>query len=573
MADLDVEIPTDIPALKELDSLLRCGICYEHMKTSMVTSCSHNYCSICIRRSLVYRTQCPSCSTEAFDHQLRNNRIIDSIIEVFFKLLNEVKKCSKDAKDIPISAVKLTPDLSEEPVRKLCLKNNEPVGDVRKCVAIDGRNKAVLKTYNSIEVPSTSTHIPETVTSNSVNVKRETSTQKMNEISTSTKVSSRCEQQIPSMFSPKKLKIILVACPVCSVDIPEKNINAHLDACLKRCEQPVQSSSPLKMQKRKPLPKLVYSLLQDKELKKKLKEHGLSTQGDRKTLVNRHQRFTLLYNSECDVLNPRSVVDLIKQLEKEEQEEKRVTSVSTSSKLKIDRKTDPKLIENANQEYIQQHKSSYEMLIQSIKKRDEEKKHSSQQDTSKTQKENSSKRISDDDIIEIVNKEEPPVKNNIADDEDEDSVCYSPLSNVGMEVSENAENFDVSYNSSDGAVSPILGKTSISLKNESVCMRRSVTPDLFQQSSESPSLLSDFMLEPALRNENESIVSAASVKAKTEKTPKRLNSHLEGSDFEELSDDFDIRKPRRRNARKFPETSPSVCGSPKRRVLRKRTKY
>jgi hypothetical protein len=49
-------------------------------------------------------------------------------------------------------------------------------------------------------------------------------------------------------------------------------------------------STPTKVQKRKPLPKLVYHLFQDKKLKDMLKQHGLSTHGDRKALVNRHQR-------------------------------------------------------------------------------------------------------------------------------------------------------------------------------------------------------------------------------------------------------------------------------------------
>ena len=47
------------------------------------------------------------------------------------------------------------------------------------------------------------------------------------------------EVVIPAMFSPKKkLNVVekFVSCPVCNVDIPEKNINVHLDVCLKRSE-------------------------------------------------------------------------------------------------------------------------------------------------------------------------------------------------------------------------------------------------------------------------------------------------------------------------------------------------
>lgn len=76
--------------------------------------------------------------------------------------------------------------------------------------------------------------------------------------------------------------------------------------------------------KRKPLPKLVFSLMKDAVLKKKAKEFGLSSQGDRKALETRLQRYIVLYNAECDKLNPRSVTELVKQCEDEENLEKKV---------------------------------------------------------------------------------------------------------------------------------------------------------------------------------------------------------------------------------------------------------
>lgn len=56
-------------------------------------------------------------------------------------------------------------------------------------------------------------------------------------------------------------------------------------------------------------------------IRKKLKELGLPTIGDRKVLENRLQRYIILYNAECDKINPRSVSELIKQCAKEENSE------------------------------------------------------------------------------------------------------------------------------------------------------------------------------------------------------------------------------------------------------------
>nr|CAD7447562.1 unnamed protein product [Timema bartmani] len=112
------------------------------------------------------------------------------------------------------------------------------------------------------------------------------------------------ETVIPSIFTPRKSsklkESIKLKCPVCSVDIPEHNINTHLDSCLKEPD-----------------------------------------------------RFTLLYNSECDSLRPRPVAELIQQLEREEKEERDCLSTSNSHSMLrlLDKKADPKTIEDARTKY------------------------------------------------------------------------------------------------------------------------------------------------------------------------------------------------------------------------------
>ena len=61
----------------------------------------------------------------------------------------------------------------------------------------------------------------------------------------------------------------MVACPVCSVEIPERNVNAHLDKCLRDQEHQqmrgVVSSSEKSRPGRKPVQKIVYHLLKVKD--------------------------------------------------------------------------------------------------------------------------------------------------------------------------------------------------------------------------------------------------------------------------------------------------------------------
>ena len=95
------------------------------------------------------------------------------------------------------------------------------------------------------------------------------------------------------------------------------------------------SSKPTKINK------VVYYLLKDPDLRKLLKKEGLDMQGDRKTLINRHQRFTILWNSQCDSENPLSRLQIINKLKREEQNlsEASSSSPSTSSLLNYDRNT------------------------------------------------------------------------------------------------------------------------------------------------------------------------------------------------------------------------------------------
>lgn len=80
--------------------------------------------------------------------------------------------------------------------------------------------------------------------------------------------------------------------------------------------------------KRNPLPKLVFSLMKDLVLRKKLKEFGLSSQGDRKALEARLQRYIVVYNAECDKSYPRPISELIKQCEEEENVERKISKTS-----------------------------------------------------------------------------------------------------------------------------------------------------------------------------------------------------------------------------------------------------
>lgn len=306
--------------LKLIDELLHCGICYEYMNTSVITSCSHSYCSLCIRKYLHYKTQCPTCYEQTYEKDLRKNKLLDEII---IHYVNFKEKCDKKLyrEELPI--------VKDENPEIVCSANNF-------------ESKKVQDVLDAIETSPKSLDSPTLAASNTTPHGRKDYQQDISTPSTSG------DLKIPLMFTPKSRKTFqreencqVVICPVCKVEIPQININRHLDDCLKR---KTTKNEPKKSKlNRKPLPKLVLSLMKDTALRKRMKQLGLSCQGDRKALESRLQRYTILYNAECDKTYPRPVSELIKLCEEEENLEKKVQK--PSNRLNVNRNTGYNVIE------------------------------------------------------------------------------------------------------------------------------------------------------------------------------------------------------------------------------------
>ncbi|OAD52553.1 E3 ubiquitin-protein ligase RAD18 [Eufriesea mexicana] len=300
--------PQEFIELKHIENLLVCGICYEFMDTSVITSCSHSYCSLCIRKYLHYKTQCPVCFAETFEKDLRKNKVLDEIITHFSQIKDKLKR------SLQIQIHSNIPTL----------KNN---------------------------------------TSPSINIHKDASSPGTSGI-----------HKIPLIFTPKSSKRPIttnleeskvVMCPVCKVTVCELNINRHLDDCLKR--ESMKEKPQITASTRKPLPKLVFNLMKDAVLKKKLKEFGLPTNGDRRVLETRLQRYIVLYNAECDKSNPRPVSELIKQCDEEENLERKINKTLFLNKLQVTRNTEQNVVEEERKKYLEAHKDSFESLIEAIK--------------------------------------------------------------------------------------------------------------------------------------------------------------------------------------------------------------
>ncbi|XP_020290388.1 E3 ubiquitin-protein ligase RAD18-like isoform X2 [Pseudomyrmex gracilis] len=233
----------------------------------------------------------------------------------------------------------------------MCSSSNS---EYDKIESIEDTSKTLLKNSDS----------PVLITNNTTPHKRKDYQTNILTPSTST------ERKISSFFTPKSSKSLRndenhekVICPVCKVNVCETNINKHLDDCLKRENAKAQ---PKKNEpKLKPLPKLVFCLMKDSEIKKKLKQFGLSTQGDRRMLEKRLNKYTIYYNAERDKVNPRPISEIIKQLEEEENIEKKANI--SSHKLNINRCTEHNIIEQQRKKYLAENRDNFDKIIAKIK--------------------------------------------------------------------------------------------------------------------------------------------------------------------------------------------------------------
>ncbi|KAL1115640.1 hypothetical protein AAG570_005930 [Ranatra chinensis] len=411
--------PAEFTELKELDALLKCGICYDYMKSCMMTSCCHNWtlghlfvwgvdlrifggtdgdvvrafdyhaigpgfdslrvCSLCIRKFMQYKTQCPTCFEETYENSLRNNRPLDQIVAAFKKVRGKLARAVRLAVvSVPASGGGVAVCPPPPPLDVPCTPDHKVVVPSSKRSATGGKGKAAgsqnKKKASSRHLFPTIDELPRQPAVITASMVEQLTSREPNDV----------VKVVPGMFlSPTKRADNppgdsqartkeMSECPVCSVNVPTRNINIHLDSCLERSKEDAKPKSDPDQTKREPMPKRLYNLMSDKELKRVLKECGLSTQGERKAMVARIQRFTVLYNSENDSIKPRPVSELLLQVEREEREEKNPNMIMKSfqARMAVDRKAPVDEIEKLNKKYIEDNKSSFEALIENMRRRE-----------------------------------------------------------------------------------------------------------------------------------------------------------------------------------------------------------
>lgn len=76
-------LDTPLSLLAPLESSLRCQVCKDFFDNPVITSCSHTFCSLCIRRCLSTEGKCPACRASDQELKLRRNWAVQELVDAF----------------------------------------------------------------------------------------------------------------------------------------------------------------------------------------------------------------------------------------------------------------------------------------------------------------------------------------------------------------------------------------------------------------------------------------------------------------------------------------------------------
>ncbi|EAQ87190.1 hypothetical protein CHGG_03809 [Chaetomium globosum CBS 148.51] len=306
-------IGTPLAGLMQVEQAFRCHVCKDFYNSPMITSCSHTFCSICIRRCLSVDGKCPLCRALDQESKLRGNWALREAVDAFVKSRNTIMQFATTPVSVstPRSPKRKATEL-EEPLQEAQNKRPRMTTRSSKAKAVEANAVLMREEVDVVESEDTPDYEPEPG------------------------MGTANDQGQNFSTNPYFSDDGLVACPICWARMKSWQVDRHIDNSCPGSPQPQKASSsatnnrggsgfdstrslfqnpptPTKAPER--LPALAYSMLKDTALRKKMGELGLSTAGSRQMLEKRHQEWITLWNANCDSAKPKKRSELMHDLE------------------------------------------------------------------------------------------------------------------------------------------------------------------------------------------------------------------------------------------------------------------
>ncbi|OAQ62241.1 postreplication repair protein uvsH/nuvA [Pochonia chlamydosporia 170] len=290
-------LATPLACLAAVEASMRCQVCKDFYKTPMITTCSHTFCSLCIRRALSNDGKCPLCRAPEQELKLRSNWALEESVEAF----STARQAALD-------------------VARSELQTVQP----KKRKSDNGRttDSAVSPTSKRVRM---STRLASNGTRSASHMSPERGFGRVIIPASDEDEGSNNDDDGDSDYSPANADSF-VPCPSCEMKMKAWQVFQHLEACSGPTPESMTSETlstgreleaKQLRQKTTPdrLPALNYSMLKEPALRKKLAELGIPNQGPRLTLEKRHKEWITIWNANCDSAQPRKRSQLLQDLD------------------------------------------------------------------------------------------------------------------------------------------------------------------------------------------------------------------------------------------------------------------
>ncbi|KLU81784.1 DNA repair protein rad18 [Magnaporthiopsis poae ATCC 64411] len=302
---MDADVPdstdwlgTPLAGLMQVEQAFRCHVCKDLYNSPMITSCSHTFCSLCIRRSLSVDGKCPLCRATDQENKLRGNWALREAVDAFTATRAALLQVARAPPPAPPSPKRKAEDDIEDDE---AAERKRPKMSTRrsKTRAAEATAAMMKEEVDVIEI--------------------------------------RDEENADYVPDDG-----LVACPICWTRMKPMQVDKHIDTSCPGVpsENPMSTTtapaaapgsssskgqsglfgaaSTAQQQPAKPpperLPFLNYSILTDQALRKKLSALGVSPSGNRQLLERRHKEWVTLWNANCDSSRPKRKGELLQDL-------------------------------------------------------------------------------------------------------------------------------------------------------------------------------------------------------------------------------------------------------------------
>ncbi|KAH8728807.1 hypothetical protein GQ44DRAFT_737502 [Phaeosphaeriaceae sp. PMI808] len=269
-------LSTSLPAFESLEAALRCEVCKEFLSNPVITSCSHTFCSICIRRCIATDGKCPSCKSACSSDKLAPNIAIREVVMRFQEARPtalEMARADKEEK-LQIGSGK------KRKLEDTDIEDTEPTRQTRSRQTRSNGHDNNGTGDTPIEIPDS-------------------------------------EDDGDDDFVPDGM----VKCPICNQAMKAETVYNHLDICPGQSSSQGRSTRLRRQKEPSPPPtrqsQFNYTMLNGNALKKKLQEIGIPTWGTKDLMKRRHIEWLNIFNSNCDAHESvrKSKRQLIKELE------------------------------------------------------------------------------------------------------------------------------------------------------------------------------------------------------------------------------------------------------------------